>query len=324
MADPDPAAVTYHSRFDNWDDRASVRTKPRRTMAAGNPDLPFFPPESVPALAHPLVIAHGPDTARRILVHSLYQYLHFTTVLEQTAVLPVTTSIAMNGGGLELPVRMRADAFKITTDEAWHAQFCYEFILDVAKVTAVAPDATVTPDLVRRLAVIRAGFPPGDAALVDLVFAVVSETLVSGLLSDIPKDRRLPTPVRALVADHAADEGRHHAYFRDVLTRLWPQLSAAQRRLVGPRIPDFVHAFLDPDIPAARAILLSSGVPPRAVTDIVADSYQWPPARDIRRAARATVRCFRDVGALDDPATAAAFDAAGLHGDGAVSHAVVR
>jgi P-aminobenzoate N-oxygenase AurF len=305
---------TYASKFGNWENRASVRNKPPRILTESSPATVFFPPEAVPAVSDPLVAQRGPAVAQRLLVHSLYQYLHFTTVLEQVAVLPVTARISLDRAGVPaLPAAMRADAFKITTDEAWHAQSSHDFTERVVAVTGVPASAVVEPRFARLLARLRDGFDLADRALVDLVFAVVSETLVTSLLADLPFDRRLPEPVRALVADHAADEGRHHSYFRAFLRCLWPQLTGAQRRLIGPRVPEFVAVFLHPDLGAVRAALTASGFTAAESDTIVRRSYPpGSPVFDIASAARATVRAFREVGALDDPATREAFLAAGL------------
>lgn len=299
----------YESRFHNWETRSSVRTKPRRLFDANGTAMLLFPPESVPALEHPLVRAHGPGTADLVLQHSLYQYLHFTTVLEQTAVLPVTANLSLGTAGLDLPHAMRADAFKITTDEAWHAQFSDDLTTQMAAATGVSAEAVVEPAFVGQVRRLRAGFDPGDRQLADLVFAVVSETLVSALLADLPNDRRLARPVRETVADHAADEGRHHSYFQSVLRVLWPSLSSEHRRLLGPRVPAFVRAFLSHDLAAVRSALVASGLTAQEAATVVDESYA---PVDLRRPARATVRGFRGVGALDDPRTRDAFLAAGL------------
>jgi hypothetical protein len=305
---------TYASKFGNWENRASVRNKPPRILMESSPATVFFPPEAVPAVSDPLVAQRGPAVAQRLLVHSLYQYLHFTTVLEQVAVLPVAARISLDRAGVPaLPAAMRADAFKITTDEAWHAQSSHDFTERVAAVTGIAASAVVEPRFARLLARLRDGFDVADRPLVDLVFAVVSETLVSSLLADLPFDRRLPEPVRALVADHAADEGRHHSYFRAFLRCLWPRLTGAQRRLIGPRVPELVEVFLHPDLDAVRAALAASGFTAAESAIIVRRSYPpGAPVFDVAPAARATVRAFREVDALEDTATREAFLAAGL------------
>jgi hypothetical protein len=303
----------YESKFGNWDNRAAVRTRPRRLLGDDDGEALLFPPEFVPAIAHPVVVDRGPGVMHRILLHSLYQYLHFTTVLEQVVVLPITSSLAVGRSGLDVPEGMRADAFKITTDEAWHAQFSYDFIQQLATATGIDPSAITPPSFLRRLEEIRATFDPGSRHLVDLLFTVVSETLVSSLLSEIPNDTRLPVPVRDLVADHAVDEGRHHAYFRSFLRWLWPHLSNWERQRITPRVPDLIHVFLDPDAQAVSAALKATGFSQEEAAAIVSESYaSGAPIFDVEPAARATVRGFQEVGALDDPATHDAFLTAGL------------
>src|SRR3954452_7957004 len=81
----------YRSAFRNWERRATVRVRPKRTLADGQSadrdevtgeTFTYFPPELVPAVSHPLVREHTRSTTERILVQRLYQYLHFTTELE--------------------------------------------------------------------------------------------------------------------------------------------------------------------------------------------------------------------------------------------------
>jgi hypothetical protein len=303
----------YISPLAQWDRVAAVRRRPRRTFDEDGECPIFFPLESVPAVSHPLVTDRGGRIVETVLLHSLYQYLHFTTVLEQVAVIPVSSAIAMGRAGVTLSAALRSDAFKITTDEAWHAQFSHDFAEQLAASTGIPPSGLVTPRFVDRLDRARECFDPAHRDLTVLTFATVSETLISSLLADIPRDDRLPPSVRALVADHAADEGRHNAYFKNVLRNLWPQLSEAERRLVGPRIPEFIEIFLQPDLASVRSLLQAAGLSERDAANVVEDVYTRDcPLYDLAPAARGTVRAYRSVGALDDPATFEAFEAAGL------------
>ncbi|MFL6161957.1 MAG: diiron oxygenase [Jatrophihabitantaceae bacterium] len=279
----------------------------------------FFPPEYAPWVDHPLVLERGPQTRFQLLVHALHQYLHFTTVLEQVAILPVTMRLSRGvaTSGVDLSVAMRTDAFRITTDEAWHAQFCHEFMLQVGQRTGAVPAAITDPAFATELEGARQSFGQAHRALADLAFACVSETLISGFLVSVPRDTRLPEPVRQIVADHASDEGRHHAYFRSFLKQLWPGLARDEKTLVGRHAPHFVRTFLAPDPAGANAALrqLQFGAADRAA--ILADVMdQWKAnSRDAHAlAASGTVRAFAEVGAFDLPEVRDAFRAAGLPG----------
>lgn len=312
-ADVRPSVAEYRSSFTNWDRRASVRVKPRRTLDHVQTGWLYFPPELVPIVNHPLVAERGAEAVSRLLVSRLFQYLNFTTVLEATAVVPVTLDISLGRSGLDLPEEMRRDAFKITTDEAWHAQFSDDMMREVARETGVPIRLPSQPWFVDRLAQVRAEIDPDLRGATALAFAIVSETLISSILSDLPKDRRLPGPVRELVADHAEDEGKHHAYFRSVLNAFWPALSPAERERLGPRFPELIRIFLEPDYRALSYSLFDFGLGDDEVAQVLAESFPPDAVRErIARSAVATVRYLQEVGALDDPATHDAFLAAGL------------
>jgi hypothetical protein len=299
--------------FAQWDERASVRVKARPVLQAQADEWLFFPPELVPPTAHPLVEKLGPSASQRLLVHRLYQYLHFTVELEALAVVPVTLRLSRRRGGLMLPESMVATAFKITTDEAWHGQFSYDLMAEVEAATGVTPRLPEVPQFVRQLELLRRSLDGDLCGVDDLLFAVVSETLISTILSDLPRDRRLPPAVRETVSDHAQDEGRHHAYFAKLLRYLWPALSRSQQRRFGPLLPGLIAAFLEPDRTALRFALLEIGVAAADLDQVLAESYPGAEVSlGIAQAARATVGYFREVGALEDAQTADAFAASGL------------
>jgi hypothetical protein len=309
-AAPAPADDGYRSRFGRWDERASVRVKPRRVLLPGPAGQVYFPPEHHPAVAHPLVTARGESLTRFLLVQRLYQYLHFTTELELHAVCPVANRICRGQVDLDVPEAARRDAFKIVTDEAWHAQFSYDLMRQVEAETAVPVPAFAPPPFVALLDGIAERLSPELRGAAAMLCTVVSETLITALLADLPHDRRLPAAVRDAVRDHAEDEGRHHAYFRHFLTLLWHALDARQRRALGPLLPEIIDAFLAPDRHAHAHSLAAGGLSASEVAQVLAESYPAPAGN--ARAAAPTVRYFAEVGVLDDPATRAAFAAANL------------
>lgn len=303
----------YQSAFRHWDERAGVRRKPRRVLDTPADDALYFPPDLFPAANHHLVLAKGPELVRLLLVQHLYDYLDFTTELEALAVIPVAGKLGRGSAGLDLPEHMRADAFKIVTDEAWHAQFSDDFARQVEERTGVPRIRTSPPAFIGRLEAIRAHLPSAVRGLESLMFTVVSETLVSGILAGVPRDRRVQESVRAVVRDHAEDEGRHHVYFRTLLRYLWPTLDPVHRQAIGPVLPEIIFAFLEPDFARIGRILRGCGFTVEETEQVLAES--WPTERRVRdaaEAANATIRYFADAGALDEPGTAAAFETAGL------------
>lgn len=299
--------------FQRWEDRASVRRKPHRRLTEPH-DGPYFSPELHAVCAHPLVTARGPKAQRFLLVRRLYDYLHFTTELETLAVIPVATALSRGRAGLPISKRMRADAFKIVTDEAWHAQFSYDLAENVSAATGIEmPERTRTPAFVRRLDEVRERVPDHLIGVEALLFAIVSETLISGLLSDLPHDNRLPKAVRDLVRDHAEDEGRHHAYFRTVLRATWAVLTPRERDDLSPLLPDVIYAFLEPDYQETVDALSAIGLSVIEIEQVIREA--WPEdlvSREIALASSPLLRYLEDLGALDSNRTIEAFEASGL------------
>jgi hypothetical protein len=308
-----PPVTVYASRYGRWEDLASVRRKPRRefTQDEETSDL-FFPPELYPIALHPLVVAKGEVAVKALLLRRLYDYLDFTTELENLAVIPVATKISRGRSGLILPEQMKADAYKIVTDEAWHAQFSHDFAREIEASTTISrpvPELTPAPTFIKRLDELREQLPHDIRGVEALLFGIVSETLISGILSDIPRDDRLPGSVRELVRDHALDEGRHHQYFRTVLKHLWPALSPREQRAIGPHVPAAVYAFLEPDYAQAQLHLRGLGLTDEQCGQVIAES--WPQhtlRRTIADAASPLVRYFVEAGALDDSRTRESFE----------------
>jgi hypothetical protein len=319
--------TVYASRYERWGDLASVRRRPRRDFRTSETDL-FFPPELYPVALHPLVTAKGETVVKALLLCRLYDYLDFTVDLENYAVIPVAAKISRGRSGLILPEQMMADAYKIVTDEAWHAQFSYDFARQIADRTVIAraaPRDTGIPAFIARLDEIRDRLPPEIRGVEALLFAIISETLISGILSDIPRDNRLPHSVRELVRDHAADEGRHHIYFRSVLEHLWPALTPRERLAIGPQIPAAVYAFLEPDYGQAFRHLRGIGLTEQEADQVIAESWPQPTVRrTIAEAAAPVVRYFTGAGALEDARTLDSFERAGLTAQRPIGREVTR
>ena len=314
----DRNGFVYETKFKVWESRSAVRTKPRRLLQdERDAGKVFFPPELVPIATHPLVAARGREAMDEVLLQRLHVYLDFTAELEQMAINPVTQLISRRKVGFDVPEGMVVDAYKICTDEAWHAQFSDDLQRQLVEVTGTQPTVPREPQFFRRLREIDDAAPAEVRGLPAIFFTIVSETLISAILSDIPHDARVVTAVRELVDDHAEDEGRHHAFFSRFFGCIWPQLTPRQRRLVGPLLPEFVLAFLEPDYAALESVLAGTGLREEEVRQVIEEAHPRDQVvAGIRSAGKATLRLFAEHGAFDDPETGEAFLRAGLVEDG--------
>lgn len=305
---------TYDSRLRDWDTRATVRVKPRRVLieeeAMGKL---YFPPELVPITLHPVIEARGPSVVRDLRIQRLFLYFLFTEKLEHEIVNAVAEDIAHRRTGADLPEEMLFDAYKLYCDEAFHAYFSADLRRQIEAATGVRADLDATPRFLQRLRTVQCAVPPELRQMAEIFFAIVSETLISSTLSKIPKDERVVTAVRQLTADHAEDEGRHHAYFSSLLEALWPQLSPQQQATIGPLLPEFIRGFLEPDYPAIKRGLAGYDLTPEEIDRVVAESYRPEEVDDgVREAARASLRLFERTDVLSEPHTREAFIASGL------------
>jgi hypothetical protein len=306
--------IDYQSRFNNWDNRASVRTKPLRILGEHLDGKVFFPPELVPGMHHEALGAVAtPQLEQRILMHRLHAYLAFTTDLEQLVVNPVTQLLSREQLGFHLPRSMLRDAFKICTDESWHALFSDDLADQIIEATGEQPVELPRPRFLTELARLSADESTDIRGLTRLFFTVVSETLISAILCGIPHDRRVIAAVRETVADHAEDEGRHHAFYAKFFEYAWHQVGPAQRTAIGPLLPEFIIAFLAPDRGALAAILGIAPIDPDTIRGIVEESTPTAQVQAaIRTAASSTLRIFTNNGVLDDHRTHDRFAELGL------------
>ncbi|WP_317447692.1 diiron oxygenase [Streptomyces collinus] len=308
-----PTDDEYQSPFRTWYSKASVRKSPRRMVEEGDEDAYFFSPDLVPVAQHPLVKELAPDAFNGVLLQHLYRYLDFTAKLEYLVVNRAALGIAQGSVQVEIPDEMRLDAYKIYCDEAYHTLFSVDLLQQVQRRSGVPATLPAEPYFLTRLRQYLDTLEASRRPLVELLFVVVSETLISASLAEVPADDGVHPTVRAVIRDHAADEGRHHTYFATLVRYLWAQLDQSERLFAGAIIPTLIDLFLTPDTPALQNELQNYGMPADTARQVLAETYTPTAlATHARMTARQTVRIFAALGALDDPAARDAFESAGL------------
>ena len=300
-----------NSPFDQWYDNAGVRSGIRRMFADETDDgKVFYPRRLVPYLAHE-ALADLPESQRRALtIRHLYQFLLSTMHLETGVVNVTAERIANNGAGLDLPNRMRMDAFKVYCDEGYHALYSLDLADQIASATGVAIPPCNYGRIVEWLQETGRRLLPDEPALVPLLQTVVFETLITAVLVEIPNDPSVITVVRDLTRDHAKDEGHHHRFFAHFFHELWTNLDHRLREPVAHTLPALIQACLTWDVEPVRASLVMSGVDSEVASEVVADAYATSGADP--HTCQATVRTFRSAGVFDVPGAEEAFATHGL------------
>jgi hypothetical protein len=301
----------YRSRFDKWDKQSWVRSKPHRIEPFAS-NLDYYPESLAVLFTHDQVKRVSPSVRRHLLVLHLYNYLEFTVWLELGPVNEVCDMLRRDTFLPWLPPQMKDDALKIYVDEGGHAEMSHALKVAVAKETRVA-SLNIRPAFLDILDALAAKEHSPYYPLIQLFFVVVSETLITGTLVKLPKDETIQLAVRTLASDHATDEGRHHAYFRELFEYLWPRLPCELRAKIGAWLPDMLLAFLQPDSNALVKMLgeFPADFPiPRQVVDEVVNSRAT--LDSMREAASPTLRMLWDNGVFEDAHIAEAFQQRGL------------
>jgi hypothetical protein len=261
----------------------------------------------IPVLSSELAESIQPAIRLNIQTHHLYRYLNFTVLLESLVVNKTLLGIYLKTTGIIVNDAQRINALRMYTDEAYHALAAADMAQQVARFTGVPNTSASDLDAVflRRLKSIQdAASSSSLAVLLELVFVIISETLISGTLKDVSYDKSVNSGIRDVINDHARDEGRHHAFFYKYLKELWANLTQAERLEVGRTAPALIRAFFAPEYESVEAELGTYGLPAPFIRDLLADAYAADRLdQSIRASSQNIVRYFEELGAFEVPET---------------------
>lgn len=302
-----------HEALKHWYSVATVRTKERRNIISER-NGGYFSIDMVPTAKHEKTIGAGQAVLDKLMIFQLYDYLYFTEILEYSIISKIAYQIGHTGMGFDLPETLRRLAYYIYVDEAFHAAASADMIWQVEKKTGISFERNHYPEIFDVLGMAKEETPV-DSVLVDLFFVIVSETLITNKLLQLPRCREVAAGIRKLVQDHAKDEAFHNVYFSCFLEEVWCQLSDSDKEVLGVLIPKFIIGFLGADRTAARNALTKCGFSTTDANSIVEDSIPPLPKRRIEKSlmgSNIVIRNFLKVGALNITAIRDAFIEAGF------------
>ena len=288
----------YQSPFGRWNESSWIRSKPLREGKIEG--LPFSP-DLVPLAAHPAIASNSTHWVT-VLAYRLLAHLQFTTLLELSHVNPVCSSLAQGNAPIFLSTLQRNDALRIYCDEGGHALFVELFSTQVEEAFGLNRSVIGRPHFDRIIEKIIAEHQTRlSPHLIQLFFVTISETLVTKVLNNVPHDPQVSPIVRAVVADHAADEALHSLYFRGLFPILWQSLGSYEQEEMGQLLPQLVWAFLGPDRRLEYSILRRLGFNANDSEGILEEVYVHSQiAEFVRRAANPTLKMFAATGVFDD------------------------
>jgi hypothetical protein len=299
-------------QIEAWYQKATARSCPRRIQYAYEYDKVLFPRRLIPYLNTEPLAEIDKNRSDYLVAQHLFTWLSFTVSLEVSVVNRVAMRLADGSSGLQLDTCSRQAAHQIYTDEGYHALFTMDVLhqLETAyKIPALPYDSSKVS---RRLDAIATG-RPDLTALIQILQVVIFETLVTSVLEEIPPDESIVSVVRDIVADHAEDERRHHAYFSKLFRKLWPSLDRQIQAVCAHRLPDLIYCSVLPDTDMAITAMRQCGIELRTAQDCIAEAYSESKTADyVKMAARKTIQLFRSCGVFEIPGVDESFAARGL------------
>lgn len=299
-------SLAYRSRFLEWDRQSWVRNG-KSDIEEFKPNLNFFSIDISLLFTHKSVLDAPPHVKKDLLVLQLYNYLEFTVWLELGPVNEVCDLLRRPSFLPWLPQELKEDVFKIYVDEGAHAQMSRSLMLAVESYTKIRP-LKRTPSFIVLLDRLVAQERQEMAPLIKLFFTIISETLITGSLLRLPKDNEVQPSVRNLASAHASDEGRHHAYFKNLFELLWPRLPRVMRLKIGQILPEMILAFLRPDA-SDLSSLLEQFPEQFTLPGQIADEILASPStrKNVSRSAMPTIQMLIDAGVFEEPLIRDAF-----------------
>lgn len=298
----------------SWYDKAGVRNDPRRMIGEEQNGEFYWPPQLAPFVNHPLVAKlEKADAAKHeLLIRQLYHYLQFTSNYELRVINRATDLIATGRSGVPLSTQVRLDAFKIYTDEGYHALYSVDAIHQVEKRTGVQFNEYDFDNFLNYLSDVKGQLPELKGA-VELLVVIIFETFITGSLTQVPKDNNVVSLVREIVTDHAEDEAHHHAFFSGFFPLLWGQLTVFERTKLGKILPQLIVRPLEPAIPIIHQSLLGVGLSDEEARHVIEDTYPRDEVMaGIRKSARSTMNLFAKYDLFEDKEIRNSFEESGL------------
>ncbi|WP_175778134.1 diiron oxygenase [Burkholderia cenocepacia] len=240
-------AVTYVSHVDRWEARATVRSRPRRIVE--DDELRYYPLERQPLCAHPAIVDAGDAVRDFVLLQSFYKYIQDVIIFETEIVNATALRIARGRFAHPFPFACRQDAMTVVIDEDYHAYVAMDYLRQVEEATGIAPlPPNSEIELSRAIprAVERVGAQYRDG--MELLCVAISENTVTAEVAAFSRDATLKRSVKGVMADHLADEGRHSAFWINLVKLYWSEIDEPARFALGEGLPCFLREYLSADL----------------------------------------------------------------------------
>jgi hypothetical protein len=240
-------ATDYRSFADDWERRATVRTRPRRLLE--NDDKLIYPLCRQPLVLNATFLEHCPQWRDFVLVQTFYKFINDVVIFETEIVDKTARSIAKQRFSVPFPLACRYDAMTIVVDEDYHALVALDFMQQTVAMTGIHPlELPPQIELSRAIPAALAQAPEHLRDAVELIGVAIAENTVTHEVAAFAKDDSVKQSIRGLMADHLFDEGRHAAFWTRLVKIYWQGASEADRDCIAGVLPVFLQHYLSNDL----------------------------------------------------------------------------
>ncbi|WP_339472226.1 MULTISPECIES: diiron oxygenase [unclassified Pseudomonas] len=241
------SVADYHAIADDWERRATIRTRPRRLLE--DDDKLIYPVCRQPLVLCATFIEHCPQWRDFVLVQSFYKFINDVVIFETEIVDKTARSIAKNRFSVPFPLACRVDAMTVVVDEDYHALVALDFLQQTVAMTGIQPlEPPKEIELNRALPAAQAKAPAHLRDAIALIGVAIAENTVTHDVAAFAKDTSVKASIRGLMADHLFDEGRHAQFWTRLVRLYWHTASAEDRDSIAQVLPIFLAQYLTNDL----------------------------------------------------------------------------
>ncbi|WP_455920805.1 diiron oxygenase [Pseudomonas putida] len=257
-------AADYRSFADAWEDRATIRTRPRRRVE--DDQRLIYPLSRQPLVLSATFVRECPQQRDFALVQSLYKFIHDVVIFETEIVNHTASAIARGRFAHDFPFACRYDAMTVVVDEDYHALVAMDFMQQTIELTGIMPVALPSEiELSRAIPVALAQVPEPLRQAAELICVAIAENTLTNDVAAFARDDSVKESVKGLMADHLLDEGRHATFWQRLVRIYWQAAPTADQASLAQMLPTFIERYLTNDIQKAFDLALIEHLHPDPV-----------------------------------------------------------
>lgn len=253
-------ALEYRSFADAWEERATIRTRPRRQLE--DDQRLIFPLSRQPLVLSASFQQHCPQLRDFVLVQSLYKFINDVVIFETEIVDRTARRIAKGQFAVPFPFACRYDAMTVVVDEDYHALVAMDFLQQTIALTGIAPiELPKEIELSRAIPAALAQMPQRLRDALELVCVGIAENTLTDDVAAFARDASVKPSIKGLMADHLLDEGRHATFWARITRIYWQAAPEADRAQIARVLPVFLDQYLTNDIQQGFDFCLIEALP---------------------------------------------------------------